>query len=102
METGAAAGEMRLSFKGSASDTLKLPITQPVHASVSLIRQEREGERGGGEWGERGHEGKKVFLITLSCPQGCNRVSCRGFGQMVLHYDISYNNPILVEPISQN
>lgn len=51
METGPAAGEMRLSFKGSAGDTLKLPITHLVHASVSLItherRRERERKRGG-------------------------------------------------------
>lgn len=55
METGLAAGEMRLSFKGSAGDTLKLPITNLVHASVSL--KER-----GGKWGERGERGENFIL----------------------------------------
>ena len=42
METGPAAAEMRLSFKGSASDALKLPITHLVHASVGWRTQRRE------------------------------------------------------------
>lgn len=45
METGPAAGEMRLSFKGSAGDALKLPITHLIHASVGLRTQERWRER---------------------------------------------------------
>lgn len=46
METGPAAGEMRLSFKGSAGDTLKLPITHLVHASVGFENmRETEGEK---------------------------------------------------------
>ena len=45
METGPAAGEMRLSFKGSAGNALKLPITHLVHASVGLRTQERQRER---------------------------------------------------------
>lgn len=52
METGPAAGEMRLSFKGSAGDALKLPITHLVHASVGLRTQETEGEKEGRRWRE--------------------------------------------------
>lgn len=36
---------MRLSFKGSAGDALKLPITHLVHASVGLRTQERREEK---------------------------------------------------------
>lgn len=45
METGPAAGEMRLSFKGSAGDALKLPITHLAHASVGLRTRERDRQR---------------------------------------------------------
>lgn len=61
METGPAAGEMRLSFKGSAGDALKLPITHLIHASVGLRAQENRGRERGVEvredrrrWRERG------------------------------------------------
>lgn len=67
METGLAAGEMRLSFKGSAGDTLKLPITNLVHASVSLQKRRRGGERGKGEeWHEGKEEGTTSALYFKS------------------------------------
>ena len=50
METGPAAEEMRLSFKGSGGDVVKLPITHLVHASVGLRTQERQGEKEGRRW----------------------------------------------------
>lgn len=45
METGPAGGEMRLSFKGSAGDALKLPITHLSHASAGLRTLDRRGEK---------------------------------------------------------
>lgn len=57
METGPAAGEMRLSFKGSAGDALKLPITHLVRASVGLRTQERKKREGGEKRGEEVREG---------------------------------------------
>lgn len=58
METGPAAGEMRLSFKGSAGDALKLPIT---HLVRSQCWRENTGEREGMEM-MRGEDRKEGMM----------------------------------------
>lgn len=60
METGPAAEEMRLSFKGSGGDVVKLPITHLVHASVGLRTQERQRER------RRGEDGGMMKRVKVS------------------------------------
>lgn len=45
LEKGPAGGEMRLSFKGSARDALKLPITHLGHAYAGLRTHDRQRER---------------------------------------------------------
>lgn len=60
---------MRLSFKGSAGDALKLPITHLVHASVGLrTQEERQRERKKGEDGGNYAKTERVSALFFKNP----------------------------------
>lgn len=68
LETGPAGEEMRLSFKGSAGDALKLPITHLDHASVGLRTHDRQGER---KKGTGWKDSKSVSFISKHALLAC-------------------------------